>query len=115
MNLAKVHFWQLAFLFLLLTMLVLGTVWSGDIQSSSDMMTQMMGGSMGDMMKMMHASNITLVQLFWWKSETGMSAPAMEGQSQYLKWVHTFSTNMVFLFTPLILCGAILLLIVWHC
>ena len=114
MNPAKVHFWQLAFLFLLLIILVLGAAWSSAAQSDLDMMTQMMAGSMGDMMKMMHASNITLAQLFWWQSEMGMPAPAMEGQSQYLQWVHTFSTNMVFLLTPIILCGAVFLLIVWH-
>lgn len=115
MNPAKVHFWQLTFFFLLLIMLVLGSAWSGASQSNADMMTQMMGGSMGDMMKMMHASNITLVQLFSWKAETSISAPAMKEQNQYLQRVHTFSTNMVFLLTPVILCGAILLLIVWHC
>lgn len=115
MNKAKLHFWQLTFSFLLLVVVVLGSAWSNWQPAESDMMTQMMSQSMGEMMRMMHASNITLAQLLWWNAENGNSRDPNKEQSQYLVWVHTFTTNVVFLLTPLVLGGAIFLLIMWHC
>lgn len=113
MNRAKIHFWQLTLLFLIPTILTLGSVWSRPQEQSSDMMTQMMGSSMGDMMKMMHASNITVNQLLHWQNQEGgmqkLEKPA------YLVMVHRFTTDFVFLLTPVVLCGTVFLLIVWYC
>ncbi|SDD66464.1 hypothetical protein [Sporomusa acidovorans] len=109
---AKKHFWQLAFGFLLLVVLALMSAWN-EQRTQAGMMAQMMGGSMGDMMRMMHASNITLADLLTWKSEVGMTQGAKQAGS-FLMWVHTVTTNTIFLLVPVILAGTVFLLIVWQ-
>ena len=103
----------MSFLFLLVVVFALLTVWQSHQTESSDMMTQMMGQSMGDMMKMMHASNITLSDLLVWKQDI---AKSMNTQSEggYLGWVHDFTTRVICFLTPFILSITMLLLIVWH-
>ncbi|SDD72167.1 hypothetical protein [Sporomusa acidovorans] len=115
MNQAKLHFWQLSFIFLVVAVLALFQVWSNNQAESSDMMTQMMGQSMGDMMRMMHASNITLSDLLTWKQEMAQTMNMnMHDQGGYLRWLHDFTTSIIFFLTPFILAGTLLLLIVWH-
>lgn len=109
------HFWQLSFLFLLVAVFTLLTVWESHQTENSDMMTKMMGQSMGDMMKMMHASNITLSDLLVWKQDMAKSMSMnMQNEGGYLRWVHDFTTRVIFFLTPFILSITMLLLIVWH-
>ena len=110
----KKHFWQLSFLLLFLVVWVLLGEWGQYRQEKQDMMTQMMGQSMGSMMTMMHASNITLQDLLQWKAEGLMPNSHRMHSNGYLRWVHELTTNIVFLLTPLSIGGAILLIIVWH-
>lgn len=115
MNRVKLPFWQLSFIFLLVVVLALMAMWQNHQAETSDMMTQMMGQSMGDMMRMMHASNITLSDLLVWKQEMAQTMTKnMHDQGGYLRWVHDFTTNIIFFLTPFILSIAMLLLIVWH-
>jgi hypothetical protein len=74
---------------------------------------KMMGQSMGDMMHMMHASNISISDLLVWNQEMGQSGN-MHDQGGYLRWVYDFSTTVIFLLSPLTLAMTILLLIVWN-
>lgn len=115
MNPTKVPFWQLSFIFLLIIVLALILVWQDYKAEASDMMTQMMGQSMGDMMRMMHASNITLSDLLVWNQGMNQSMTMeMHNQGGYLKWVYDFTTNTIFIITPFILSMTVVLLIVWH-
>lgn len=111
MNVKK-HFWQLTFGFLLLVMPALISSWS-TYQNQDGMMMQMMGQSMGDMMRMMHASNISLADLLTWKNEMTMPQSAL-GASTGLMLVHMLTTNIIFLLVPVILAGTVFLLIVWQ-
>lgn len=114
MNVAKIHFWQLTFFFLLLSVLALISGWSNVQTVDPGMMGQMMGMSMGEMMRMMHASNITLLDVLQWKTEA-MPGMNMAEQDWYLIWVNSFTSNVVFLIAPLILAGTVFLLIAWYC
>ena len=115
MNQGKIPFWQLSFIFLLVVVVTLCNVWQNHQTETSNMMTRMMGQSMGEMMRMMHASNITLSDLLVWKQEVAQSMTMnMHDQGGYLRWVHDFTTDIIFFLTPFILSITMLLLIVWH-
>lgn len=113
MNRNKLPFWQLSFMFLMLASLTLLYLWHNYQAEESGMMTQMMGQNMGDMMRMMHASNISLSDLLIWNQDMGQSGN-MHDQGGYLRWVYDFSTTVIFLVTPLIVAMTMLLLIVWN-
>lgn len=114
MNKTKLHFWQLSFIFSIIVVFVLFGMWTNYQAETSDMMSQMMGQSMGDMMRMMHASNITLSNLLVWNQEMVQSNMNMHDQGGYLRWVYDFTTTVIFFLIPFILSITLLLIIVWH-
>lgn len=114
MNGAKIPFWQLFSLFFIITIIALSQLWAVPADKPAGMMTQMMGSSMGEMMRMMHASNVTLNDLLWWHTEEQGVKQSKHGQfSPFLYQVHSLTTKVIFLLTPFILAGAAVLVASW--
>lgn len=115
MNPAKLHFWQMTAVFVLLVIVTVGLQWYTYQAEEQQMMTQMMGQSMGEMMRMMHASNVTTAQLLTWRSEKrGSTGSRQTEATELMEWMSGFTTGAIFLLLPFIMAGTAFLLIVWH-
>ncbi|GEM_PF-3635458 len=114
MNPAKIHFWQLIAVFSIVAIIAISQSWAGSGGKPAGMMTQMMGGAMGSMMKMMHASNITLNDLLVWQTkEKGVSQSKAKEFSPYLYQLHHWTTKTIFFLTPFILAGVAIIVASW--
>lgn len=108
----KINFWRLSFIFIGLIVITLTVLWSSVKEPSA----QMMSGSMGDMMKEMHTSNITIYDLFGEESQKesmGDMQSHHQDQSSAIVSMSYLSTAVIFMLLPLIIGGAIILAIVW--
>ena len=112
----KLNFWRLAFLFAGLAIITLFLLWN----SPQEKQAQMMDGSMGNMMKQMHVSNITIYDLLGKGGQQGQMAEQMsemhshhQGQAPMIYKLNYLSTAAIFLLLPLIIGGSIILAIVW--
>lgn len=108
----KLNFWRLSFLFAGFTLITLIILWSSPKETPS----QMMSGSMGNMMQEMHLGDITIYDLF----ETESSKDQMGDMQSHHQERPSIIVNMsfltaavIFLLLPLIIGGAIILAIVW--
>lgn len=111
-NKKKIHFWQLALLFGAITIIILFALWSQAPTQSAGMMDN----SMGNMMKSMHLSNITIYDLFdtmGQQQEAGGTQSHHQNQSAIIINLSYLTTGTIFILLPLIIGGAIFLGIVW--
>ena len=108
----KINFWRLTFLFAGLVIITLFMLWNSPQEPKS----QMMGDSMGNMMKQMHASNITIYDLLG-KNEQQDQMNEMhsqqQGQSPMMHKMNFLSTAVIFTLLPFIIGGSVILAIVW--
>ena len=108
----KLNFWRLAYFFIGLSAIVLFLLWSKPYEAPA----QMMGSSMGNMMKDMHVTSSTIYDLFT-KSENSSQMNEMhkhhQEQSPIVYKMNFLSTAIIFLLLPFIIGGAIILTIVW--
>ncbi len=108
----KMHFWRLVVLFGALILITLFLLWSNSPMQKAAMMDT----SMGNMMKSMHLSNITIYDLFdTMNSQKEMSALKSHhlNQSPVIYQLSFLTTGIIFVLLPFIIGGAILLGIVW--
>lgn len=112
----KILFWRVAFVFAALTITVLIILWN----SPREQNTQMMEVSMGNMMKQMHVSNITIYDLMrnmeipsQKKAQISEMHSHHQGQATVIYKLNFLSTATVFLLLPFIIGGAVILAIVW--
>lgn len=112
----KLNFWRLAFLFGGLPIIVLFLLWNSPQQPKA----QMMDNSMGNMMKQMHVSQITIYDLLKnGEMQNPMQSQMSEMSSHHQKQaaiifkLNFLSTTIIFFLLPLIIGGSIILTIVW--
>ncbi|MCX7922263.1 MAG: hypothetical protein N3B21_09675 [Clostridia bacterium] len=109
----KLNFWRLAFIFTGFTVLVLVYLWN----SPQEPKAMMMDGSMGNMMKQMHVTNMTIYDLLTSEKEKQASMSEMhshhQGQSSVIFKLNFLTTGIIFLLLPFIIGGSIILAIVW--
>lgn len=110
----KHHFLQLAIIFGSITIITLLSAWG--YRSSVETGMSMMGQSMGNMMRTMHARNITVSDLLRQEEQMEM-ATGMEGhhnnQDMHLKISHYITTAMIVILLPFIIAGSVFLGVVW--
>lgn len=108
------HFIQLSVIFLLVTTLGLAANW-GHIQEMRSQ-SEMMGMTMGDMMAVMHGSNLTFADMLWpdegMVSQVSMTAHHERGRD-FISISHYWSTAMIIILLPFILAGSVFLAISW--
>lgn len=116
LNKKKLNFWRLAFLFAGLAIITLVLLWN----SPQEKQAQIMNGSIGNMMKQMHVSNITLYDLLVKGRQQGQMAEQMnemhshhQDQTPIIYKLNYLSTALIFLLLPLIIGDSIILAIVW--
>lgn len=115
-NKNKLNFWWLVYVFGGLTVMILFQLWNSPQQPKA----QMMNTSMGNMMKQMHVSNITIYDLLN-KSETQSQMQIQmremfshhQDQSSNIYRLNYLTTSVIYLLLPLIIGGSIILAIVW--
>lgn len=111
-NKKKRHFWHLAFIFGALIVITLVLLWS----SPQGEQAGAMDSSMGNMMKQMHLTNVTIYDLLE-NHEQSSSMDAMHSHHQnQLPVIFKFnflSTSIIFLLLPFIIGGTIILAVVW--
>jgi len=112
----KLNFWRLAFVFGGLTIIILLLLWSSPGQPKAQMMTS----SMGNTMKQMHVSNITIYDLLkkdemqdQTQSQTSETSSHHQNQASIMFKLNFLTTALIFLLLPLIIGGSIILAIVW--
>jgi hypothetical protein len=112
----KLNFWRLAFLFAGLTIITLFLLWNSPQQPK----VQMMDSSMGNMMKQMHVSNITIYDLLknddmqnQMQSQMSEMSSHHQNQASIIFKLNFLSTAIIFFLLPLIIGGSIILTIVW--
>ena len=108
----KMHFWRLVILFGALILITLFLLWSNAPMQKAGMMDS----SMGNMMKSMHLSNITIYDLFdTMNSQQEMSAMKSHHlkQAPVIYQLSILTTSIIFVLLPFIIGGAIMLGIVW--
>lgn len=108
----KMNFCRLAFVFAGLVIITLFLLWN----SPQEPKAQMMDSSMGNMMKQMHVTNISIYDLLG-KGETQNQMSEMhsdqQNKSPVIIKLNFLSTSIIFLLLPLIVGGSIVLAIVW--
>ena len=108
----KLPFWRLAFIFLGITGLVLFLLWSSPQAGKA----AMMDASMGNMMKTMHVSNISIYDLVG-RSEAEQQMNEMtqmhSGQAPIIFQLSFVTTAIIFILLPFIIGGTIILALVW--
>lgn len=108
----KMNFWRLAFIFAGFAIITLFLLWSSPQESRA----QMMDNSMGNMMKQMHVSNVTIYDLLGGEeTQSQMSSMHSNGKdtSPVIVNLNFLSTGIIFLLLPIIIGGSIILTIVW--
>ena len=111
-NRKKMHFWCLVLLFGALILITLFSLWSNAPMQKAGMMDS----SMGNMMKSMHLSNITIYDLFGAinsQKEIGATESHHLDQTPVIYQLSLLTTSIIFVLLPFIIGGAILLGIVW--
>jgi hypothetical protein len=106
----KLNFWRLAVLFAGMTITILFLLWSSPYKSKSSMMN----GSMANMMKSMHTSNLNLYGLLQnpSTSQQAISTKAHHENSPAYK-LGILTSSIVFILLPLVIGGSIILAIIW--
>lgn len=109
----KLNFWRLAFAFGAIVSITLILLWGFPHEPAA----QMTDSGMGNMMKQMHVSNMTIDDLLG-NSEDQSQMSSMHnsqtGQSLAVIQLNFISTSAIFLLLPLIIGGSIILAIVWY-
>lgn len=108
----KLNFWRLVLSYIGATIVILFLLWSSPYKSKS----QMMESSMGNMMKAVHLSNITLYDLIGNEKapqSTSEMANHHQDESSPVYRMSIITTSIIFLLLPLIVGGTIILAIVW--
>jgi hypothetical protein len=112
----KINFWRLAFIFLGFTIVVLVLLWSSPQLPKS----QMMDGSMSNMMKQMHVRSKTIYDLFSLENGQNQMKESMkkmqshhQNQTPVIYRLSFVSTAVIFFILPFIIGGAIILTIIW--
>lgn len=107
----KINFWQLTFIFTILTLFTLLLSWGQTPLTFQK--PEMMADTMGNMMASMHLQNATLSSLL----QPGQAHMKMSENHHNiafsLKVVHYLTTATVLLLLPIITAGTIFLTIVW--
>lgn len=111
----KMPFWQLTAVFTVITVLVVALSWGNSTENAAQM-----DASMADMMSNESLATATIPDLFTYE---GMAAVGTEdGSSQHeghheqrgkLYTIHIVTTALLLLTMPLIIAGAVFLMIVW--
>lgn len=108
----KLNFWRLALLYTGATIVILFFLWSSPYTPKS----QMMASSMGNMMKTMHLSDITIYDLIGNQMEeqsVSGTANHHQDESSPIYNMGIITTSIIFLLLPFIIGGTIILTIVW--
>jgi ribonuclease D len=112
----KLNFWRLAFIFAGLVVIILVLLWNSPQESKA----QMMDSSMGNIMKQMHVSNISIYDLLkkediqnQMQSEMSEMSSHHSNQASIIFKLNFLSTAMIYFLLPLIIGGSIILAIVW--
>lgn len=113
-NKKKLHFMQLSVIFLSVTILGLAANWGHIREMRSE--SEMMGMTMGDMMAVMHGSNVTFADMLWPEesmvSQVSMTAHHERGRD-FITISHYWSTAMIIILLPFILAGSVFLAVSW--
>lgn len=108
----KLNFWRLALLYTGATIVILFFLWSSPYTPKS----QMMASSMGNMMKAMHLSNITIYDLIGnqgAEQSTSETANHHKDESSPVYKMGIMTTSIIFLLLPFVIGGTVILAIVW--
>lgn len=106
----KLNFWRLAVLFTGMTITILFLLWSSPYKSKS----AMMDGSMGTMMKSMHASNLNIYGLVQNPSTQQQNTNVEEHHENSAAYkIGILTSSVIFLLLPLLIGGSIILAIIW--
>jgi hypothetical protein len=108
----KLNFWRLALFYTGATIVILFFLWSSPYKPNA----QMMESSMGNMMKTMHLSNITIYDLMGnprAEQSTSETESHHNDDSSPIYNMSIITTSIIFLVLPLIIGGTIILTIVW--
>lgn len=106
----KLNFWRLAILFIGFTVTILLLLWN----SPTIPKPAMMNGTMGDTMRGMHTSNITIYDLL---GNSEVKQQVAEKEEHHAKSpvyaIGVWTTGVIFLLMPFILGGSVILAIIW--
>lgn len=108
----KINFWRLTFISAGFVVITLFLLWN----SPQAPKAEMMNGSMGNMMKQMHVSNINIYDLLSPSEQSSqMSEMHTENQNQspVIIKMNYLSTAVIFILLPFIIGGAVTLAVVW--
>lgn len=112
----KLNFWRLTFIFLGLVITTLFFLWNSPQEPKAQMMTD----SMGNMMKQMHISNLTIYDLLTngegqsqTQNQSNNASNHHQGQEDGITKLNFLTTAIIFILLPFIIGGAIILAIVW--
>jgi hypothetical protein len=117
----KLNFWRLAIIFIGFIGITLSALWLSPQGTKATMMNESMAN-----MASMHLKNVTIYDLVGGKdTDTSSSASSTitqttsnstqhhEGATSEVKLMGTITTIIIFALLPLLLCGIIILAIVW--
>jgi hypothetical protein len=117
----KLNFWRLAIIFIGFIAITLSALWLSPQGTKATMMNESMAN-----MASMHLNNVTIYDLIGGNdTDTGSSASSIvtkttsnstqhhEGITSEVKIIGTMTTVIIFALLPLLLCGIIILSIVW--
>lgn len=111
----KIHFWQLAFIFGLITFLALTYAYGNDQGNQSQMMSDTMGEMMG-----MHLNNVTVSDLIAQQDTMTQSQSQVQDMSShhsetnsFVSAVHLLSIATIVILLPFIIAGTVFLAIIW--
>lgn len=108
----KIPFWRLSFISIAFIFITLVALWNSPQEPNA----QMMGESMGNMMKTMHLENVTIYDLFSNETDNSQMSEMQshhQSQSSVIYNFNFISTAAIFLLLPFIIGGSIVLAIVW--
>ena len=112
----KIHFWQLTFIFGLITFLALIYSYGNDQGNQS----QMMGDTMGEMMGM-HLNNVTVSDLIAQEGQMDTTAQSQvqdmsshhSETNSFVNAVHLLAIATIVILLPFIIAGTVFLAIIW--
>ena len=112
----KIHFWQLTFIFGLITFLALTYAYENDRGNQS----QMMSGTMGEMMGM-HLNNVTVSDLIAQQEQIDTMAQSQaqdmsshhSGTNSFVSAIHLLAIATIVILLPFIIAGTVFLAIIW--
>ncbi len=114
----KIYFWQLTFIFGLITFLALIYSYGNDQGNQSQMMSDTMGELMG-----MHLNNVTVSDLISQQEQMDTMAQSQSqaqdmsshhsGTNSFVSAVHLLAIATIVILLPFIIAGTVFLAIIW--